>query len=83
MVQLVKEKKVKTEGMILVAKDAEGHVDHTGDHLGRKGMGWGGGVGISSGWRLRPCWRPPSGPPPAASWASSRRTRSTAAWRAA
>ncbi len=51
LVQLVKDKKVKTEGVILVEKDEEGRVtvDQTGDHLGRKGMGWGGGVGIAVG----------------------------------
>jgi len=51
LVQLVKDKKVKTEGVILVEKDDEGRVtvDQTGDHLGRKGMGWGGGVGIAVG----------------------------------
>ena len=51
LVQLVREKKVKSEGVILVEKDAEGRVtvDQTGDHLGRKGMGFGGGVGIAVG----------------------------------
>ena len=51
LVQLVKDKKVKTEGVILVEKDEEGRVsvDQTGDHLGRKGMGWGGGVGVAVG----------------------------------
>ncbi len=51
LVRLVKAKKVKTEGVILVAKDEAGevHVTDTGDHLGRKGMGWGGGVGVLVG----------------------------------
>ena len=51
LVKLVKAKKVKTEGVILVTKDAAGevHVTDTGDHLGRKGMGWGGGVGVLVG----------------------------------
>ena len=51
LVQLVKDKKVKTDGMILVKKDAEGNlsVSETGDHLGRKGMGWGGAVGFLVG----------------------------------
>ena len=51
LVRLVKAKKVKTEGVILVSKDETGevHVTDTGDHLGRKGMGWGGGVGVLVG----------------------------------
>ena len=49
--QLVGEKKVRTEGVILVERDADGevHVSQTGDHLGRKGLGWGGGVGVLVG----------------------------------
>ena len=37
--------------MILVAKDADGKVTvaDTGNHLGRKGAGWGGGVGVLVG----------------------------------
>ncbi len=51
LTQLAKDKKIKTEGMILVEKNTEGKVsvDETGDHLGRKGMGWGGGVGLLVG----------------------------------
>ena len=51
LAQLVKDKKVKSDGMILVQKDSEGKlvVSETGDHLGRKGMGWGGGVGLLVG----------------------------------
>ena len=51
LVKLVGAKKVKTDGVILVAKDAAGevHVTDTGDNLGRKGMGWGGGVGVLVG----------------------------------
>jgi len=51
LVQLVKGKKVKSEGVILVAKDKGGQVTvtQTGDHLGRKGLGWGGGVGLLVG----------------------------------
>jgi len=51
LVQLVKDKKVKTDGMILVERDLDGNlcVSETGDHLGRKGMGWGGGVGLLIG----------------------------------
>ena len=51
LVQLVKDKKVKSEGVILVEHDESGEVrvSQTGDHLGRKGMGWGGGVGVLVG----------------------------------
>src|SRR6266566_6557850 len=51
LVKLVKDKTVRSEGVILVEHDASGQVrvTHTGDHLGRKGMGWGGGVGLVVG----------------------------------
>ena len=51
LVTLIKDKKVKSEGIILVQRDQEGNlsVSETGDHLGRKGMGWGGGVGLLVG----------------------------------
>lgn len=51
LTKLAKSKQIKTDGMILVQKNAEGKVivDETGDHLGRKGMGWGGGVGVLVG----------------------------------
>ena len=51
LVDLVKGKHVKVEGAILVSHDAEGNVTvlSTGDHLGRKGAGWGGGVGLAVG----------------------------------
>jgi len=51
LVALVKAKKVRTEGAILVEQDADGKVTvhQTGDHLGRKGLGWGGGVGLVVG----------------------------------
>jgi arylsulfatase A-like enzyme/uncharacterized membrane protein len=51
LVRLVKEKKVRTEGVILVEHDEDGRVTvhRTGDHLGRKGLGWGGGVGLLVG----------------------------------
>ena len=50
LVRLIEEKKV-SEGVILVAHDEDGevHVTQTGDHLGRKGLGWGGGVGVLVG----------------------------------
>ena len=45
LVQLVKDKRVRTEGVILVEhdEDDEVRVTETGDHLGRKGLGWGNG----------------------------------------
>lgn len=49
---LVKDKRVAAEyGVILVAKDADGKVTlaDTGDHLGRRGGGWGTGVGVLVG----------------------------------
>jgi uncharacterized membrane protein len=51
LVGLVKGKQVTTEGVILVEHDADGQVkvSQTGDHLGRKGLGWGGGVGVVVG----------------------------------
>ena len=51
LTQLVKAKKIKSDGMILVEKDKDGQlrVSETGDHLGRKGMEWGGGVGLLVG----------------------------------
>ena len=51
LVQLVKDKKIKTDGMILVQKDKDGKitVSETGDHAGRKGAAWGGGVGLLVG----------------------------------
>ncbi len=51
LMQLVKDKTVAAEGVILVCRDASGQVSvtHTGDHLGRKGLGWGGGVGLVVG----------------------------------
>jgi arylsulfatase A-like enzyme/uncharacterized membrane protein len=51
LVALVQQERVRTEGMILVEHDADGKVTvhQTGDHLGRKGLGWGGGVGLLVG----------------------------------
>jgi arylsulfatase A-like enzyme/uncharacterized membrane protein len=47
----VQAKEITSQGMILVARDAEGKavVADTGNHLGRKGAGWGGGVGMLVG----------------------------------
>ena len=51
LIELVKAKKVKIDGAILVSHDTEGNVTvaDTGNHLGRKGAGWGGGVGVLVG----------------------------------
>jgi uncharacterized membrane protein len=51
LVALVQDGKVEIEGIILVthAKDGSVSVQQTGDHLGRKGAGWGGGVGLAVG----------------------------------
>lgn len=51
LVRQVKDKKIRSDGMILVEKDADGNlsVRQTGDHLGRKGVEWGGGVGLLVG----------------------------------
>ena len=51
LIALVKEKQVAIEGVILVthAQDGSVGVRQTGDNLGRKGMGWGGGVGLAVG----------------------------------
>ena len=51
LVKLVEDKKVASDGVVLVNKDAEGEVQvtETGDHLGRKGVKVGGGVGLAVG----------------------------------
>ncbi len=51
LVAAVAAKKVRIEGAILVTHDADGTVgvQQTGDHLGRKGAGWGGAVGFLVG----------------------------------
>ncbi|HET7236511.1 MAG TPA: sulfatase-like hydrolase/transferase [Actinomycetota bacterium] len=51
LVRRIHAKEVRSEGAILVEKRADGEVvvTQTGDHLGRKGMGWGGGVGVLVG----------------------------------
>jgi len=51
LVAQVKDKRVEMEGVILVTHDNDGNVSvrQTGDHLGRKGAGWGGGVGVAVG----------------------------------
>ena len=51
LVALVKAKDVSIDGVILVthAQDGAVSVRQTGDNLGRKGAGWGGGVGVAVG----------------------------------
>lgn len=51
LVALVSGKQARVEAVILVAQDADGvvSVQRTGDQLGRKGTGWGGGVGFLVG----------------------------------
>ena len=54
LIQLVKDKKVKCEGMILVERDKEGQskIAATVDSQGRQGTGWTGGVGLIIGLSL-------------------------------
>jgi uncharacterized membrane protein len=51
LVKLVEDKQLEVEGVALVTVDADGEVtvDETGDHLGRKGMKVGAGVGLVVG----------------------------------
>jgi uncharacterized membrane protein len=51
LVKLVADKQLTVEGVALVTNHADGHVTvtETGDHLGRKGMEIGGGVGLAVG----------------------------------
>ena len=51
LVNLVKEDQLKVEGVALVTVDTDGThaVQETGDHLGRKGLEIGGGVGLVVG----------------------------------
>jgi uncharacterized membrane protein len=51
VVRLAEDEAISTEGVVLVTKDADGdmHVEETGDHLGRKGLAAGGGVGLVVG----------------------------------
>ena len=50
-VKLAEDKTITAEGILLVQKDSDGevHVTQTGDHLGRKGVKVGGGVGLAVG----------------------------------
>ena len=51
VLKLAEEKTITVEGVVLVQKDDTGevHVTETGDHLGRKGLKIGGGVGLAVG----------------------------------
>jgi arylsulfatase len=51
LVAKVAAKQVTSDGLILISKDADGqtHLVDTGSHRGRKGAGWGGGVGVLVG----------------------------------
>jgi arylsulfatase len=51
LMQMVKTKRIKSEGLILVEKDKDGKVtvSETADHLARKGAGFVGGVGVLVG----------------------------------
>jgi uncharacterized membrane protein len=51
LVKLVEDDQLKVEGVALVTVDADGTVavKETGDHLGRKGLKIGGGVGLAVG----------------------------------
>lgn len=51
LLELVKDKQVEVDGVILVthAEDGSVNVQQTGDNLGRKGLAWGGGVGLAVG----------------------------------
>ena len=51
VVKLAEDDAISIEGIVLVQKDSDGevHVTQTGDHLGRKGVKAGGGVGLVVG----------------------------------
>jgi uncharacterized membrane protein len=51
VLKLAEDKTITVEGVVLVQKDTDGevHVTETGDHLGRKGLKLGGGVGLAVG----------------------------------
>ena len=51
LVAAVDDGSIRSEGVILVERTTDGQlrVSHTADHLGRKGVGWGGGVGVLVG----------------------------------
>src|SRR4051794_17193273 len=51
ILKLAEDNTITIEGVALVQKDPDGevHVKETGDHLGRKGLSVGGGVGLAVG----------------------------------
>ncbi len=51
LLQIVRDEQAQIEGAILVTHDAAGEVTvvQHGDHLGRKGLGWGAGAGLVVG----------------------------------
>jgi arylsulfatase len=51
LVELIGTRDVHSDGAVLVSRDNEGKVSvvNTGNKLGRKGVGWGGGVGVLVG----------------------------------
>ena len=51
VLKLADDNEITVEGVVLVQKDADGevHVKETGDHLGRRGLELGGGVGLVVG----------------------------------
>jgi uncharacterized membrane protein len=51
VLKLAEDKTITVEGIVLVQKDSDGevHVTETGDHLGRKGLKMGAGVGLAVG----------------------------------
>src|ERR687898_1392779 len=51
LMKIVQDKQVEIDGAILVTHDTEGEVTvvQHGDHLGRKGLGWGAGAGLVVG----------------------------------
>src|SRR6476646_11396645 len=51
LLRLAEDGTITLEGIVLVQKDSDGdvHVTETGDHLGRKGLAIGGGVGLAVG----------------------------------
>src|SRR4051812_50214050 len=63
LMQIVNSKQVEIEGAILVTHDASGgvRVVQHGDHLGRKGLGWGAGAGLVVGLFAPPLLAPVGG----------------------
>ena len=60
LMQIVADHQVEIEGAILVAHDEGGDVTvvQHGDHLGRKGLGWGAGAGLVVGLFAPRCLAP-------------------------